>query len=713
MRFVRCLLLLLGAFALPALAQQCPQGFTLTGGVCVSNSSGGGLGPVILTGTPTAGEVPTATSGTAATWQPLSGTGCTTSGTAILKGDGSGGCANGTADTNYAAPPGQVNLTSSASMAYGSAAGVNQFNVTLSASITSPVCPTAATVAKVTYVFHIVQAASGGPFTNAWPSCFQNFPAIGVPVEAGAALDVGARFDGTFFWSQWSTNTTPHGIVTLGSAPAAAPLANTTGYPFYSLADQDFEMEIFGGGLMKGFLAGVDVNPVTGQLTISPTTCTSQLLSAISARGAGTCSSITPAELPVATTSALGAVQPDGSTITIVAGVISAAAASGTSTLTIANAGSTGTTIHTLTKLTGAPSTAVIAATTDTGGIVGVTTSASATTGNATIQINGAATCVFAGATTAGHYVGISSATAGNCVDAGATYPTSGQVVGRVLSTNASAGTYSIDIFPSEIQAQAGGSGITNLATGAGLTGGPITTTGTIATASPVNAQTGTSYTVLSTDQAKLVTFANAGAVAVTLPVGSTSGFGAGWYSDLTCYGPGIVTITPTTSTINNGASAYACMPGSGVRIFIDASNNYQIQAGTLFPIISGGSGQANTTGATRYYAISSSGNGGVEAGVYSFAPQTGTLRNLTFMMGTAQPASGSLTVNLRKAPSPYTTPANCGLQIVIAASAAAGLYQDLTHTCSVLQGDILDYQIVNAATANSGSIVGMSMYLQ
>jgi hypothetical protein len=127
----------------------------------------------------------------------------------------------------------------------------------------------------------------------------------------------------------------------------------------------------------------------------------------------------------------------------------------GGGTLTIANAGTTGTTLNTLTKLTGAPSTALIAATTDTGGVVGITTAGAGTTGSATIQQAGPVNCVFDGATTAGDYVQISSGTRGFCHDAGVAYPSSAQVIGRVLSTNASAGTFGIDLFPAEIRSTA------------------------------------------------------------------------------------------------------------------------------------------------------------------------------------------------------------------------------------------------------------------
>jgi hypothetical protein len=51
--------------------------------------------------------------------------------------------------------------------------------------------------------------------------------------------------------------------------------------------------------------------------------------------------------------------------------------------------------------------------------------------------VAGVASCTFdCSGPTAGHYVKISSNTAGDCADAGASYPSgSGQVIGRVLAT--------------------------------------------------------------------------------------------------------------------------------------------------------------------------------------------------------------------------------------------------------------------------------------
>ena len=143
--------------------------------------------------------------------------------------------------------------------------------------------------------------------------------------------------------------------------------------------------------------------------------------------------------------------QPDVSGITQPAG--------GNPTLIVANESGTGTTLNTLTKLTGAPSTAIIATAGDTGGVIGVCTAGCGTTGSATITLMGRVSLAFDGATTANHYVQISAGTNGDGTDGGSTYPISGQVNGRVLSTNGGAGTYDIDLFPSEIKASSGGGG--------------------------------------------------------------------------------------------------------------------------------------------------------------------------------------------------------------------------------------------------------------
>jgi hypothetical protein len=133
--------------------------------------------------------------------------------------------------------------------------------------------------------------------------------------------------------------------------------------------------------------------------------------------------------------------------------------------VSIPNASSTGTTLNGLAKLTGAPSTAVGTATTDTAGIVGIVVSGAGTTGNALIARSGQATCNFDGATTAGDWVQNSPNTATDCVDTGsATFPKSGQIIGRVLSTISSAGTAAVNLAGPDV------TGIPGNGTGSGVT---------------------------------------------------------------------------------------------------------------------------------------------------------------------------------------------------------------------------------------------------
>lgn len=150
-----------------------------------------------------------------------------------------------------------------------------------------------------------------------------------------------------------------------------------------------------------------------------------------------------------------------------------------------------------------------------------------------------------------------------------------------------------------------GGSGsVTSITPGAGLVSGvtasctqtAITTTGTLSAARCINAQTGSTYTVLDGDRGKLVTLTNAAAIAVTLPqAGAASAFANGWNSTFMNIGATVVTITPTTSTIN-GAAAYRLFPGQSVTISSDGTN-YQIDPGTT-----GGVTLSTQTGAN--YAI-------------------------------------------------------------------------------------------------------------
>lgn len=357
---------------------------------------------------------------------------------------------------------------------------------------------------------------SAGMFVNAIPS--NGVTTCGTP--SGAALTI---TDGTHSVSSATTLTFGNGFVVSGSAGSATTnltVADTTKSGDYQVAAGDManalnltgahtltlpaaSSTIFAPGMSLNIVNSGSGNwTVTNSTGLAMTGLNSTTLypgasGSFVANANGTGIDFFPGA-QVATTSKLGAVMVDGTTITISAGVISSVGASGANptatagsaavngsattfmrsdaapavqkatgaqfgivevdgaTITesggvitvnggaffIPNAGSTGTTINKLAKVTGAPSTAVITATTDSPSstALGIVTGGAGTSGTATIQYSGIATCIFDGATVAGHPVQLSTSTAGDCHDPGSITPSSGQIVGIVLGTIGSAG---------------------------------------------------------------------------------------------------------------------------------------------------------------------------------------------------------------------------------------------------------------------------------
>ena len=118
---------------------------------------------------------------------------------------------------------------------------------------------------------------------------------------------------------------------------------------------------------------------------------------------------------------------------------------------------------------------------------------------------------------------------------------------------------------------------VTQIVAGAGLSGGTITASGTIASIETVNLQSGvTSYAFSVSDQATLLEFTNnSNQINATLP---GTALASGWWVDVQNTGSHALVITPASGTINGGASL-TLSSGSGARI---ASNgtNYYIQGG-------------------------------------------------------------------------------------------------------------------------------------
>ncbi len=95
-----------------------------------------------------------------------------------------------------------------------------------------------------------------------------------------------------------------------------------------------------------------------------------------------------------------------------------------------------------------------------------------------------------------------------------------------------------------------------------------------------VDARTTTSETVALASQGKLVTFTNAGAIAVTL---NSAAVAAGFFCAVAALGAGAATLTPSSGTIN-GAANLVVSSGSGGWIFFDGANWKAVIGGGFTP---------------------------------------------------------------------------------------------------------------------------------
>jgi hypothetical protein len=102
-----------------------------------------------------------------------------------------------------------------------------------------------------------------------------------------------------------------------------------------------------------------------------------------------------------------------------------------------------------------------------------------------------------------------------------------------------------------------------------------------------VNRQTGTSYTLLSTDRGKLVSLANASTIALTMPI-ATGAFGSGWSAWIQNTGAGSVVITPTTSTID-GAANLTLTTDQGILVASDGTNYWTMRGRVAHKLDRGG----------------------------------------------------------------------------------------------------------------------------
>jgi hypothetical protein len=107
---------------------------------------------------------------------------------------------------------------------------------------------------------------------------------------------------------------------------------------------------------------------------------------------------------------------------------------------------------------------------------------------------------------------------------------------------------------------------ITAVTAGAGLTGGGSSGAVTLGVNSTPNAQTGTTYTTVLTDNGKLVTLSNSSPVAVTIPLNASVAYPVGAQLNFAWVGVGAVTIQGAVGVTINSTGATPAVPALRVR---------------------------------------------------------------------------------------------------------------------------------------------------
>jgi hypothetical protein len=286
----------------------------------------------------------------------------------------------------------------------------------------------------------------------------------------------------------------------------------------------------------------------------------------------------------------------------------------------------------------------------DTSGVIGIISGLPASGSRIQVVQSGQFFCNFDGPATSGHYVGISKTTAGDCTDIGASYPTDGQqVVGRVLSSFVT-GTGRVLLFQSELHGGAGGAGnAITINTGAGLTGGPITGSGTISIANSgvTNAMLQNSSVTITpgpglagggpVSLGGTVTLSNTGVLSLNGRVGSVTS-ATGDYSFAQISGSAAVSQLPATVAYSNQANTFTgnqTVNGSVTASSFSGSGSTLtgVNAATLNGFASGSFAQvaaANTFAAKQTLAASTTASASlnVPAGSGPSSPVAGDLWN-------------------------------------------------------------------------------------
>ena len=258
---------------------------------------------------------------------------------------------------------------------------------------------------------------------------------------------------------------------------------------------------------------------------------------------------------------------------------------------------------------------------------------------------------------------------------------------------------------------------VTQITAGAGLSGGAITASGTIASIETVNLQSGvTSYAFSSSDQATLIEFTNnSSQINATLP---GTALASGWWVDVQNTGSQPLVITPASGTIN-GAASITFTSATGSRI-VSNGTNYYIQGGrssgstTLTGDATGsGSGSITTTvGSIGGKAVSLAGAlstvGAFSIALTATANTSLTLPTSGTVTALGNSVTGSGAIVLANTPTLITP--NVGAATGTSLVVSAGAVSTGTYAGSFTNGIVVDYSS-GFGRISVGSATGINFY--
>lgn len=165
-----------------------------------------------------------------------------------------------------------------------------------------------------------------------------------------------------------------------------------------------------------------------------------------------------------------------------------------------------------------------------------------------------------------------------------------------------------------------GGSGTVQNITGSNgvgtSTGAAVTVTGTFWADWPRNAQTGTTYALVTGDRGKVVTFSNAASIAVSINQAGTTGFEAGWLTVVKNIGAGTATITPGGGSLVDGAATITLLTGDWALLSSNGTDyetvNNKVASGTnltVTPARTGKSLAVTAAGSSNDIQVNNSGS--------------------------------------------------------------------------------------------------------